>query len=87
MSYHHDSTNIYDTICLVSELILIRTCCFCFEKSLDAGVCTAYSLRWTKREPQIVLSDLEQGCSYGPLVTRGAETKLVRSIEVQTQGE
>lgn len=50
------------------------------------AVCTAYSLRGTKRGPQIVLSDLEQGRSYGPLLTRGAETKRARSIEVQTQG-
>ena len=40
---------------------------------------------WT--QPQIVLSDLEQGCSYGPLLTCGVETKRARSIEVQTQGE
>ncbi|PWA99445.1 aspartic proteinase-like protein 2 [Artemisia annua] len=43
-------------------------------------------LRGTKRGPQIVLSDLEQGRSYGPLLTRGAETKRARLIEVQTQG-
>lgn len=72
---------------MVLKFILILTNRYCFHKSLDAGVCTAYSLRGTKRGPQIVLSDLEQGRSYGPSLTRGAETKRARSIEVQTQGE
>ena len=67
---------------VVLEFILILTCRFCFQKSLDAGVCTAYSLRGTKRGPQIVLSDLEQGRSYGPLLTRGAETKRANNKEL-----
>lgn len=49
-------------------------------------VCTACNLRGTNRGPQIVHSDLQQRRSYGSLLTRGAECKSARSINLQAQG-
>ena len=65
---------------------LMLNCRFGFQKPLNAGVCSAYSLRGTKRRPEIVYSDLEQRCSYGPLLTRATETEGARSIDTETQG-
>lgn len=69
------------------KFILILTCRFCFPKSLDVDVCTTYSLRGTNRGLQIVHSDLEQGRPYDSLMTRAAEYKRARPIDVQAQGE